>query len=83
MVYCETGSSIKKVFIDGQLIAENGNILTINEQELLAELRTYISKFTAKFEETIKCTTRLYPHLKEMYEKCIEKEDQLNRFSSN
>lgn len=39
LVYAEDGRSIRKVFVNGQMVVEAGNVLTLNEADILAEFR--------------------------------------------
>ncbi|MBO6509031.1 MAG: amidohydrolase family protein, partial [Roseibium sp.] len=39
LVYCENGTSVRTVFVNGEVMVEDGELTRINEAELLAELR--------------------------------------------
>ena len=39
LVYAEHGQSVRKVFVDGKLVVDEGQLLGLNEADLLAELR--------------------------------------------
>ncbi|MEM6388532.1 MAG: amidohydrolase [Pseudomonadota bacterium] len=52
LVYCETGSSITHSIVNGEVMAENGRCLRVNEAELLAELKEEMPAFLAAHEET-------------------------------
>lgn len=52
LVYCETGSSITHVIVNGELMAKDGACLRVNEAELLAELREEMPAFQAAHAET-------------------------------
>jgi cytosine/adenosine deaminase-related metal-dependent hydrolase len=39
LVFCENGSSVRTVIVDGQVVLEDGQIRTVDEQELLREVR--------------------------------------------
>jgi 5-methylthioadenosine/S-adenosylhomocysteine deaminase len=45
LVYCEEGSSIEKVFVDGELVVEDGRLTKVDEKALLAELRAMMPAF--------------------------------------
>ena len=38
LVYCENGSSVDKVFVDGELVVDGGRMTTLDEQALFAEV---------------------------------------------
>jgi len=52
LVYCETGSSITHSIVNGEVMAEDGRCLRVNETELLAELKEEMPAFLAAHEET-------------------------------
>jgi 5-methylthioadenosine/S-adenosylhomocysteine deaminase len=52
LVYCENGSSITHSIVNGQVMAEDGKCLNVNEAELLAELRAEMPAFLAAHEKT-------------------------------
>lgn len=39
LVYCETGTSVTTVLVDGKMVVERGAVCSINEEELRQELR--------------------------------------------
>jgi cytosine/adenosine deaminase-related metal-dependent hydrolase len=39
LVYCETGSSVRTVLVDGRVVLEEGKLLTVDADALLAEAR--------------------------------------------
>lgn len=39
LVFCETGSSVDTVIVDGKIVVEKGKLLTIDEDSLLREIR--------------------------------------------
>ena len=52
LVYCETGSSITHTIVNGEVMAEDGTCLRVNEAELLAELRAEMPAFLAEHSKT-------------------------------
>ena len=82
LVYCENGSSVRKVYVDGRLVVLDGKVLTVDEKALLDELRSLMPEFQAKFRETAKVNDRLFSSLEDMYWRCMNQNVSLNRFSS-
>jgi cytosine/adenosine deaminase-related metal-dependent hydrolase len=39
LIYCENGSSVDTVIVDGKLVVENGMVLTVDEDAVLSEAR--------------------------------------------
>ncbi|MEM8868846.1 MAG: amidohydrolase [Pseudomonadota bacterium] len=52
LVYCETGSSIAHAIVGGEVMAEEGRCLRVDEAALLAELREEMPSFLAAHAET-------------------------------
>jgi hypothetical protein len=44
LVYSETGSSVRTVIVNGRLVVEDGNLLTVDQDALLAEAREVWAK---------------------------------------
>ena len=44
IVYAENGSSVKTVMINGQVVVENGTIISFNEKEVLDEVTNLMPK---------------------------------------
>ncbi|CEA04303.1 amidohydrolase [Pseudomonas saudimassiliensis] len=47
LVYCENGSSIEKVIVNGEIVVDNGKLTRIDEAAILAELRALMPAFLA------------------------------------
>ena len=52
LVYSENGSSIEYVIVDGKIILENGQIETVNEESLLAELDSLLPDYQSSQADT-------------------------------
>jgi cytosine/adenosine deaminase-related metal-dependent hydrolase len=50
LAYAENGASIAKVFVDGQLVVEDGRVLTVDEREVIDEIWRSDSSFLAQHE---------------------------------
>ena len=83
LVYCENGSSIRKVMVDGKIIVENGKILTVDEQALLAELRSMLPEFWERYRITKDWADKLFPHVDEIYQHAIVQDIGVNRWSGD
>ncbi len=81
LVYAEHGQSIRKVFINGQLVVENGQVLTVNESEILAELRDRLPEYEVYRTTMLQQAERLRPAMEQTYQKAIAQPFAVNRFS--
>jgi cytosine/adenosine deaminase-related metal-dependent hydrolase len=49
LVYVETGASVRHVIVNGQLVVENGQVLTIPEADILLELRDQMCAYNTSY----------------------------------
>jgi 5-methylthioadenosine/S-adenosylhomocysteine deaminase len=49
LVYVETGASVRHVIVNGQLVVENGRVLTIPEADILLELRDQMRAYNTSY----------------------------------
>ncbi len=47
LVYCENGSSIETVMVNGEVVVQDGRLTKVDEKALLAELRALMPEFQA------------------------------------
>lgn len=83
LVYCENGSSIVRVMIDGKTVVKNGKILTVDEKALLSELEGMMGDFRKEYKKTREWADRLFPYVDEVYRKCYRQSTGINRLSGN
>lgn len=83
LIYCENGSSIVRVMIDGKTVVENGKILTVDEKALLNELNSMTDDFRKEYGKAKEWADRLFPYVDEVYRKCYSQSTGLNRWSGN
>lgn len=51
LVYCENGSSVQTVIVNGDIVVDQGKLTTIDEQEVLAELRDLMPAYLKQHAE--------------------------------
>ncbi len=81
LVYAERGDSIRKVFINGQLVVENGHVLTVNEADILAELREHLPEYEQHRQQVWEQGDRLKPAIEQTLAKAFSQPLSINRFS--
>lgn len=74
LVYCETGSSITHAIVNGEVMAEAGRCLRIDEAALLAELREEMPAFIAAHEHTEALNRRFAPYFQKIHERCNQRD---------
>jgi 5-methylthioadenosine/S-adenosylhomocysteine deaminase len=70
LVYGEDGRSIRLVIVDGEIVVEDGQVRTVDEQGLLEEARELTSHRAASAGPAERWAERLRPYVAEMYRKC-------------
>lgn len=70
LVYCEPSSSITHAIVNGEVMAEGGRCLRVNEAELLAELREEMPAFLAAHEKTEALNRQFHPWFQKIHERC-------------
>ena len=83
LVYCENGSSVETVIVDGEIIVRDGEILTIDEEAILAEFKKMVPKFKEQYQKTVELSDELFPYVDDIYWKCVKQDVGVNRWAGN
>lgn len=81
LIFCENGASLKMTIVDGRIVVEDGEILTVDEAALRRKVRGYSDMLTSHLQAMTESADRLAPYYREMYLKCSEKEVGMNRWA--
>lgn len=65
LIYSENGSSVDTVVIDGEIVVENGRVLTMNEELVKMEARELAGQMMERNKEIFKTARELIPILQE------------------
>jgi cytosine/adenosine deaminase-related metal-dependent hydrolase len=71
LVFAESGSSVETVIINGKVVMEDRKLATINEQDILDELKTYQPKLDKFCQNAVTTSKRFYPHLYQIYQEAV------------
>lgn len=82
LVYCENGSSIRTVIVNGEIVVRDGQMTKVNEAELLAELRELMPEFLAYHQEVEKQNAALEPWLREIHQRCNNMDIGIHRLGT-
>ncbi|NJM81581.1 MAG: amidohydrolase family protein [Tabrizicola sp.] len=74
LVYSENGASVSHVIVNGEVMAEGGCCLRVNEAELLAELRAEMPAFLAAHERTEALNRRFEPAFQQIHRRCNKRD---------
>ena len=66
LVYCEDGSSVRTVIVNGRIVCEEGKIITVDAKALRAEARDIVAATKAQTDKARAQAARLEPYYREM-----------------
>lgn len=81
LVYAEHGQSIRMVFVNGKKVVEQGKVLTVDERDILAELRSHLPAYDLFRNDMIHQAKRLLPAIQKTYEKAMAYPFPIDRFT--
>jgi cytosine/adenosine deaminase-related metal-dependent hydrolase len=79
LVFCETGSSVRHVFVGGRQVVVDGAIATIDEKAIKAEVRALAPKLAAEMVGLRQAASALEPAYREMYRRAMARDVGMNR----
>lgn len=83
LVYCENGSSIEKVIVDGNIVVEDGKLLRVNEVELMEELRALLPEFLTYHAGVEKQNSVLTPYFNMIHRRCNDQDIGVQRLATD
>ena len=83
LVYCENGGSIETVMVEGEIVVEDGRVLTCDEAEIMQEFRKQMVEFMAMQAEIEPLNRELVPAFAEIHRHCSARDVGMNRYASD
>ena len=80
LVYCENGSSVVMTMVAGEIVMEDGKVLTVDEEAIKAEVRELMETYREEIQKTALAASRLEPYYREMYQRCARMDVGMNRW---
>ena len=80
LVYCENGSSVVMTMVAGQIVVEDGKILTVDEEAIKAEARELMAEYGKEFALEAEVAQELLPYYHEMYIRAATRDVGMNRW---
>jgi len=71
VVYCENGSSVRTVLVDGRVVVDEGRLTTLDLQALREEGTEFARKAVTDNRAVREQYTRLRPHFEEMHRRAV------------
>jgi 5-methylthioadenosine/S-adenosylhomocysteine deaminase len=82
LVYAEDGRSIRKVFVNGRKVVEDGKFSTINEADILAEFRERLPEYLNLRKGFQQQGTQLRPAMEKVFRRAMAHPLAIENFSS-
>jgi 5-methylthioadenosine/S-adenosylhomocysteine deaminase len=83
LVYCENGSSIETVMVNGEIVLERGKLTKVDESALLAELREAWLEYRPRHVAIEDANRAFEPTFSEIYRRCADMDVGINRLGSD
>ena len=83
VVYCENGTSITTVIVNGEIVMQGGKLTRVDESAMLDELRSYLPEFKKQHAQVEAINREFEPYFANIHRRCCEQELGINRYSSS
>lgn len=83
LIYCENGSSVETVIVNGEIMVQDGQLTRVNEEDLMDELRDMMPVIKADQERLEALNKPFIPPLAEVWRRCAEVDVGINRWGSD
>jgi len=83
LVYCENGTSIEKVIVNGEIVVADGKLTKVDEKALLAELRAAMPEFQEYTLGVEAANRQLEPYFTEIIKRCYAMDLGIMRWASD
>ena len=83
LVYCEDGTSIRRVMVNGATVVQNGRCLLVDEAAVLAEIRALAPEMLARHADAERATEAFGPFFAEIHRRCCAQPLPINRYAGD
>ena len=80
LVFSENGSSVVMTMVAGRIVARDGELLTVDEAALKAEIREAAREYQPTFERIEEHARALLPYYREMYRRALAQDVGMSRW---
>ena len=80
LIYCENGSSVETVIVDGETVVRDGLLTKVDENALLDEFRALWPELLAKHEPQEERNQAFIPYFQEVYKRCAAVDLGIHRY---
>jgi 5-methylthioadenosine/S-adenosylhomocysteine deaminase len=83
LVYCENGSSIEAVMVNGEIVVRDDKLVRVNEADLLAELREEWAAYRPAHAAIEAENAVFHPYFAAIHKRCTSMDVGINRYGSD
>jgi 5-methylthioadenosine/S-adenosylhomocysteine deaminase len=83
IVYCENGTSVTTVVVNGEIVVKDGKLTRVDEDALLDELRSSLPEFQKHHSHVESLNREFEPYFAKIHRRCCEQDVGINRYSSS
>jgi hypothetical protein len=80
LVFCEDGSSVRHVVVDGEVVVQDGRLTRIDEDALSEEIAAAFAEWAPRLAAIEAHAARLEPHYRRMMEKALAVDVGMSRW---
>jgi len=82
LIYNELGSSVETTMVAGEIVVEQGKVLSVDEQAIKEEAREIMKSYRIAMDKIDEEAQKLEPYYREMYLKAANQDVNMNRWVS-
>ncbi|MBN8999604.1 MAG: amidohydrolase [Rhizobiales bacterium] len=83
LVYCENGSSIETVMVGGEVVVQDGSLLTVDEEAIMEEVREVVPAWLAEHAKVEERNKVFEPYFAEMHRRATIRDIGINRYQGD
>lgn len=80
LVFCETGSSVDTVIVDGRIVVRDGKVHTVDEEALRQSVEELMPRYREHYARALRWVERLEPYYAEVYRRCAAQDVGFSRW---
>jgi cytosine/adenosine deaminase-related metal-dependent hydrolase len=82
LVYAETAADVADVFVGGELVVSDGQILTVNEQTIYERAQQAVDRLLAQNKDRLELARRIHPFVRSACAACARQPFPVNRYAN-
>jgi 5-methylthioadenosine/S-adenosylhomocysteine deaminase len=83
LVYCENGSSLELVMVNGEIVMRDGRLSRVDEDDIMAEVRERVPQYLAEHAKVEEQNRIFEPYFAEIHRRSTMQDVGLNRYAGD